>query len=319
MQRKQSTFSNIKLSTGFTLIELISVIVVMAIVSLGVGNFISTGTRMYVDTAARDEILSKSRFAVERLNRDIRYALPNSLRVAAYRPGIDSDVGSHCLEYFPIEWSTFYIDVATGNEAPVDTITGPDMISASTFNSGYDAAGADLHYVVVYPTDDKQVYVDDVTTGTGRIVGVDSVADAGSDNLRTVTFDNSMVFDQESTVERFYIVSDPISYCLTRESGTYNLYLVSGYGINENQIADVNALVAAGGKKVLMAEGLSNDIRDIDNDDLTSSATGAFDEAPFRIDNTNLQLNSIVHTFLKFERNSEVVAFNNEIHLRNSP
>lgn len=318
MKRVASPLAN-KISSGFTLVELVFVIVILSIVSLGVSSFISTGTLMYVDTANRDEVLSKSRFAVERLNRDLRYALPNSLRVAAFRPGIGFDVTAHCIEYFPIEWSTFYIDVATGSEAAVNTIRGPDMISASTFNSGYNATNAAEHYVVVYPTDDDQVYVNDVTTGTGRIVGVQSVGLAGADNLRTVTFDNNMVFDKESTVDRFYIVSDPQSYCLTAENGTYNLYLISGYGINVNQVADVDALVLAGGKKVLMAEGLANDIRNIDNNVLSSASSSLFDEAPFRINNTNLKINSIVHTFLKFERNTEVVAFNNEIHLRNSP
>lgn len=316
MKRLRAKY-NKALARGFTLVEMVMVMVILSIVSLGVTNFIGTSTQIYIDTAGRDEIIAKSRFTVERLNRDIRYALPNSLRVSSYSPGATFGVTTHCLEYFPIEWSTFYLDIATGSETPSSEIRGPDMVSARSSNS-YDDANANTHYVVVYPTEDSQVYVNDVTTGTGRIVGVSSVSAADSSNLRTVTFDDAMVFDQESTVERFYIVSDPISYCLSFSNGSYNLWKLSDYGIHPTQIANMDVLtISHGATKILMAEGLANDIRNIDNAALNNSTV--FDEAPFRVDNANLQRNSIVHTFFKFERNDEVVAFNNEIHLRNSP
>jgi len=306
--------------SGFTLVELIAVIVILGIVSLGVTNFIGNSTQMYVDTAERDDILAKSRYSVERLNRAIRYALPNSIRVAANKPP-GQDVNSHCLEFFPIEWSTFYLSIATGADAPITTIEGPDMVSAlNSANSGYDDTNELEHYVVVYPTDTKQVYVSEaeLTDDDGRIVRVQDVRDSSRDGLKEVEFQNAISFDEESTVERFYIVSDPVSYCLVLEGGHYNLYLLSDYGILENQVADIDALqITYGASKTLMAEHLTNDISQITNGQLNNNRP--FDEAPFRVEDSRLQRNAIVHTLLMFERNDEVVVFNNEIHMQNSP
>lgn len=305
---------------GFTLVELIAVIVILGIVSLGVTNFIGNSTQMYVDIAERDDVLSKSRYTVERLNRAIRYALPNSIRVAANQPP-GQDVNAHCLEFFPIEWSTFYLAIATGADTPITSIEGPDMVSAlQSANSGYDDSNETDHYVVIYPTDPDQIYVSEseLTDDDGRIVRVQDVRDASRDGLKEVEFQNAISFDEESTVERFYIVSDPISYCLVFNNGSYNLYLLSDYGIHENQIADVDALeITYGANKVLMAENLTNDISQINNGQLNNNRP--FDEAPFRVEDSRLQRNSIVHTLLMFERNDEVVVFNNEIHMQNSP
>lgn len=307
-------------NSGFTLVEMVSVIIILAIVSLGVSNFIGNSTQIYVDASERDEILAKSRYTVERLNRAVRYALPNSLRVAAYKPaGID--VVSHCLEYFPIEWSTFYLDLDTAKSA-TPYLEGPDMVSAlNVSGSGYDDTNETDHYVVVYPTDASQVYVSaaEIADNDGRIVRVQDVEDAPQAGLKRVELLNSISFDEESTVERFYIVSDPVSYCLVFNNGSYNLYLLSDYGVNVTQQANVDVLSAVpGSSKILMAEDLVNDISQIDSVALANSGRN-FDQAPFRIDDANLQRNSIVHTLLMFERNDEVVVFNNEIHLRNSP
>lgn len=314
MQRNQQN------QRGFTLVELIAVIVILGIVSLGVTNFIGNSTQMYVDTAERDDVLSKSRYTVERLNRAIRYALPNSIRVAANQPP-GQVVNSHCLEFFPIEWSTFYLSIATGADSPITTIEGPDMVSAlNAENAGYDDSNETEHYIVVYPTDPSQVYVSDaeLTDSDGRIVRIQDVRDASRDGLKEVEFQDPISFDEESTVERFYIVSDPISYCMVFENGSYNLYLLSDYGIHETQIADVNALeITHGASKVLMAENMTNDISTITNSEV--NADRPFDEAPFRVEDSRLQRNSIVHTLLMFERNDEVVVFNNEIHMQNSP
>ncbi|BDX08121.1 PilW family protein [Planctobacterium marinum] len=309
-----------KRHSGFTLVEMVAVIVILGIVSLGVTNFIGNSTQMYVDTAERDDILSRSRYTVERLNRAIRYALPNSIRVAANQPP-GQDVNAHCMEYFPIEWSTFYLSIATGADDPITTIEGPDMVSAlNSANSGYDDTDEQDHYVVIYPTDPDQVYVSEaeLTDDDGRIVRVQDVRDSSRDGLKEVEFQDEISFDEESTVERFYIVSDPISYCLVLESGSYNLYMLTDYGILEDQVADIDVLeITHGASKVLMAEDLTNDISEITNGQLNNNRP--FDEAPFRVEDSRLQRNSIVHTLLMFERNDEVVVFNNEIHMQNSP
>ena len=306
--------------SGFTLVELVMVIIILSIVSLGVTNFIGNSTQMYVDTTERDDILSRSRFTVERLNRAIRYALPNSLRVATYAP-TGGVVTTHCLEFFPIEWSTFYLDLEAANSA-AQMLEGPNMVSALRTDSRYDESQASSHYAVVYPTDVSQVYVAPAVLAgnSGRITPIASVSASQQANLRQVILQRQFRFEEESTVERFYIVSNPVSYCMVQSGDAYDLYMLKDYGIHATQIANVDTLTTVhGASRILMAEDMVNDIRLINDAVLQNAGSGNLIAAPFRVDESSLKRNSIVHTLLMFERNDEVVIFNNEIHLRNSP
>ena len=47
---------------GFTLVELVTVIIVLGIVSIGVTSFIRSGVQIFNDVSERDELLSQSRF-----------------------------------------------------------------------------------------------------------------------------------------------------------------------------------------------------------------------------------------------------------------
>ncbi|MCS4308890.1 MSHA biogenesis protein MshO [Rheinheimera pacifica] len=82
---------------GFTLIELIITMVVLAILALGITSYIGLGARMYTDVAEREQLLGQSRFVAERMVRELRNALPNSVKV-------DND----CLEFMPIKTVGLY-------------------------------------------------------------------------------------------------------------------------------------------------------------------------------------------------------------------
>ena len=106
---------NIRKSNGFSLIELIVVIVILGILATGISTFISFGTQVYTDATDREKIISSARFAIERLNREIRTAVPNSIRI--------NDNGStgiitakQCIEFTPIVLSTIYTDIAVAPE-----------------------------------------------------------------------------------------------------------------------------------------------------------------------------------------------------------
>lgn len=52
--------------SGFTLIELVITIVVVAIMVMGIAGFIELGTKGYVDTVDRQQLQNQARFAVEK-------------------------------------------------------------------------------------------------------------------------------------------------------------------------------------------------------------------------------------------------------------
>src|SRR5918911_2643011 len=66
---------------GVTLIELIIVIAITAIIASGVAVFISRPMESYVDSARRAELTDIADTALRRLTRDLRTALPNSIRI----------------------------------------------------------------------------------------------------------------------------------------------------------------------------------------------------------------------------------------------
>lgn len=68
---------------GFTLIEAVMVIVITGILAGIVAIFISGPVGGYLDTARRAELTDQADVALRRLARDVRLALPNSLRVGS--------------------------------------------------------------------------------------------------------------------------------------------------------------------------------------------------------------------------------------------
>lgn len=66
---------------GFTLIEMVVVIVLTSIIASVVAMFIRLPVQGYVDTARRAEMTDIADTALRRMGRDLRLALPNSVRV----------------------------------------------------------------------------------------------------------------------------------------------------------------------------------------------------------------------------------------------
>ena len=55
---------------GVTLVEMVTVILILGILVVGVSSFIIFGTRIFVESSSVDQVLSQSRFAVERMTRE---------------------------------------------------------------------------------------------------------------------------------------------------------------------------------------------------------------------------------------------------------
>lgn len=92
---------------GFTLIELVMVILLLGIMATFASQFIGIGSQIYGDASRREQLMSDARFAMERLNREVRNALPGSERIETL-DGSWSDSGP-CLRFWPISTSSRYI------------------------------------------------------------------------------------------------------------------------------------------------------------------------------------------------------------------
>lgn len=94
---------------GFTLVELVMVIVIMGVIGAVVAVFMRSPIDAYFDSARRAALTDVADTAVRRISRDVRKALPNSVRVSAAP-------AEPCLEFIPTRTGGRYrtVDAAAG-------------------------------------------------------------------------------------------------------------------------------------------------------------------------------------------------------------
>src|SRR5207247_10236805 len=71
---------------GVTLIEMVIVIAITAIIAAALSVFISRPVEGYADAARRAELSDIADTALRRMTRDLRTALPNTIRITSRQP-----------------------------------------------------------------------------------------------------------------------------------------------------------------------------------------------------------------------------------------
>jgi len=269
---------------GFTLIELVLVIVLLGVISVGISGFIGLSTQTYMNVSERDELINNARFVIERLNRELRNAVPNSVRV--------SDLsGIQCMDFVPISTSTIYTNIPVAPETASNQVTVIPF-KAEDGVSDYSCSSC-LDLVIVYPNDTASIY-DNHNDTTGRVFNLSDFSPPTTLNDEwTLSIANGAVlFDRDSPTQRLYIANEQVSYCVFANK-------IYRY---RNNIGGSQTLPPRA-RPVLMAEYLA----DIDNTDL-----------PFTVLPATLQRNAVVQIKLHFLRNNEDIVFENEIHIKNT-
>ncbi|WP_108945330.1 PilW family protein [Shewanella halifaxensis] len=233
-------------NTGFTLVEMVTVVIILGVLVLGVSSFLIFGTRIFVDATSVDKVMGQSRFAIQRMTRDLRNAVPNSIRIAN---GIRANGNAwQCIEMMPIVASASYIDIPLAPAAKADTATVMPSTGTAPLVAGQS--------LLVYPLSPSDVYV--ATTNTeGKLFAIDAIG-ANTTNDLTVDFARPVRFATASPRQRYFAVKEAVSYCfeaITTEASILNRY--SGYSFNNpsNQPSPDNM-----GNGVLMAENIVNTI-----------------------------------------------------------
>lgn len=188
------------LQNGFSLVELVVVIVLLGIIGVASTQFVRQGVEIYTDSVARDNLQQQGRFAVERVARELRNALPGSVRVGG------SAGNTQCIEFMPVKGASTYL------EAAVDA-AGKTSLNVVDFSYAFNSG--DL--LAIYPITAANVY-----SSPSALASLSGVAPGATDQ-QLLSF-SSFTFPNESPTQRLFIVDEPVSFCaadnnLTRHSG----------------------------------------------------------------------------------------------------
>lgn len=133
-------------NAGFTLIEAVMVIVITGIVSAMVAVFIKQASDSYFDAVRRAELTDAADVSLRQLAREVRLALPNSLRIDC------TTVAGLChIEFIPTRGGGRYRD--TGDGSTAGNILSFTSAAATSFDVLGPPAGLSLaanDRIVVY-------------------------------------------------------------------------------------------------------------------------------------------------------------------------
>lgn len=191
---------------GFTIVELVMVIVVLGILSLGAVRFLTDASNGFASTVSRSQLARDLRQSLEDLSRGLREALPGSVRV---------DATGRCLELIPVLQGGTYL------QAPIGTPAGQMRVVPTAAVPGVlNPRAAISPLATVYTLGGTSVVSPPVTLGA-----VDAA------NELSLLFAVDHAFPQESATQRYYLVADPESYCFAGGA----LWRYSGYGWQASQ------------------------------------------------------------------------------------
>jgi MSHA biogenesis protein MshO len=279
---------------GFTLVEMIMVIAITGIIAGMVAVFIRAPVQGYLDMEGRAEITDVADTALRRMGREVRLALPNSIRVPA--------AAQNCMEFLPTVTGGRY-------RAEVSTVAGSpgNPLDFSTATTTFDVLGgmtsvpAAGDHVVVY---NLGIPGSDAYAGNNR--AAIAVANAGG-----ITLTAAKLFPFSSPGNRFQVIpnadqavfyvcsglidANPANNVDAAGNGIGTLSRLSTYGFNAATPAACPAVAGA----PILAQNVSGCV--------------------FTYSTLANQHSGLVSLQLSLTRHSERVTLYHEVHVNNVP
>ncbi|WP_429072256.1 PilW family protein [Aeromonas veronii] len=283
------TYGKSRDNSGFTLVELVMVILLLGIMATFTSQFIGIGTQIYGDASSREQLMSDARFAMERLNRELHDAVPGSERIED-QDGNWLDQGP-CLRFWPISTSSRYLALnraMSGSTTTLELVMATPASAANPMDVDATAVKKD-DQLIVFPVPDKNA--GSLTAGCdyGRCVA--KVTDvltpvSGAQTIRYASTENLAGLSPGS---RVYFANQQVRYCVSGGA----LYRTS---------AGISAAGSTLPLGVLMAESLRpGNVFYRETAASTFNAAGGFGMR------------------FVFERKGESVTFNHKIEMQNVP
>ena len=247
-------------------------ITLLGIVGLFVGEVIRLSLTLYSDVEARSSLIQQGRFATERLRREIREAVPNS---------VVTNSSGRCVEFFPIVNSGIYTNLPTFSPS--------NTLRALPFTD----AGKKGDRIAVYPTSNDQLR-GKISPANSQVAVLERDIDfspADSSTMIDIELASATKFANNSPANRFYVYSQPVAFCIVGDE----LRRYDGYGMDRTLEPGDTSL----GSGVVLVDSLLG--------------------GNFLAQEAQLQRNGLVKIELTFTGNGEVMRFDDDALVYNTP
>jgi MSHA biogenesis protein MshO len=278
---------------GFTLIEMVVTIAVGAVVVAFMAMFIVLPMDAYTAQTRRAGLVDASDSALRFMARDIRSALPNSVRVASSGSVTALELlatadGARYQDDGPVSNPALALDFTAADGAFATTVPFTQLALPFSSNAYY----LSIYNVGVPGADAYQM--SNVITPAGTTITISAGA---SSNQNLVTLSPAFQFAYGSPEKRIYLVSGPVSYLCDTSAGTLTRY--SGYPISSIQATSGAALSAAGAASAVVAANVAS--------------------CSFTYSAGTAQRNALATLSLQIAQSGESVQLLNEVQVVNAP
>lgn len=227
---------------GFSLVELMVVIVALGVLAGSVAVFLHAPVRAYFDSARRAALADAADLASRRIARELQGALPNSARVASSGTQV-------LLEFIPIDDAGRYRSARSAGAEPAgdDPLDFTDPADASFQVLGPPVEVPAGAHVVIYNLGAGDL---DAHVGLNRRRVVNSPGPA-----QTIAFVGGAPWPSDSADHRFYLVSGPVTFaCTPGAGGSGRIERFSGYPFQAIQPADTTSAPLAAATRSLLVD-----------------------------------------------------------------
>jgi MSHA biogenesis protein MshO len=227
--RRTSTQPN-RASGGFSLIELIIVILLTTIVAGLVGNFMVAPMQGYSDLNRRAMLIDVAQSSLRRMARDVRRAIPNTIRISGDERSIEF---LHTLD-----GGRYRADPGTNTGPPVEDHTAASDVLEFTGDTEFNVLGrlnddnftygvalASGTRLAVYPIG-AVIYTHAANSSNPGLITPASTDITITDDTDEdhITLSASHQFSFSSPRGRFYLMDTPISYLCDLGGSTLTRY-----------------------------------------------------------------------------------------------
>ncbi len=217
----------IVIRNGFTLIEMIIVILILGIMSGIIFTVLLGPMQAYVDVEKRLRLVDIADTALQRMTREIRLALPNSIRITA----------GPTVEFLRTLDGGRY-RAKPGGAGPIVCPPGPvaqDRLNFALTTDCFEVMGSLTNVGLIDTTgtcldssSDCLVIFNTGQTGANAYNG-DNIANVTGATANSITFSGAPPFPYKSPRQRFFIVDTPVSFvCSGGQITRHDSYTIGG-------------------------------------------------------------------------------------------